>query len=85
MKKTLIIKLSTDVSGANDGMIEAYKTFWHAALAPIGLEMSYEVVEEHEESTAQRLLSLVRSEFRDLEAELDSIEIVAPGYSDEQP
>ena len=78
MKRTLIIKLSQDITGHNPDQIEAMKAYWRATMAEVGLDLSFEVTEEDEESQVRRLLRLVRSEFRaadvspaDNEAEVD--------------
>lgn len=77
MKKTLCIKMRQNVTGVSDAVIEAWKEVWRATYTGSGIEVDFELLEEDETATAQRLLSLVRSEFQDSDTE--------PRNSNEQP
>ena len=67
MKKTLITKLHQDLSLCNDAQIEAMKAFMIASFAPAGLMPSFEIIEENEEGIFERMLHLVRGEFKELD------------------
>lgn len=65
MKKTLITKLSQDISELNDDVVEAIKQFMRASFGPANFKaIDFEVVEENEEDILTKLLRSVRSEFK---------------------
>jgi hypothetical protein len=66
-KKTLIAKLFIDVSDFSDAVIDLQKAFMCVA-ADDDTRVEFEVIVENEEienATAERLLHLVRSEFKE--------------------
>ena len=61
-KKTLITKLSTNVTDFSTEQIDAYKAFMKASFAPGGFSaIDFEVVEESKESLSDFFATLMRS------------------------
>ena len=56
MKKTLIVSIHTDITNANDGMIEAMKTYWRAAFKDDKMNtLTFEIQEEEPLNFLQRI------------------------------
>ncbi len=68
MKKTLITKLSLDMTLATDAQIEAMKAFMQASFAPSGMDIDFEVTTENTETALDRWLDLIHSEFNAADA-----------------
>lgn len=69
-KKTLVAKLYTDVSELSDAVIDLQKAFMRVAAGDSRIE--FEVLVENEatdNAIADRLLNLVRSEFKERDAD----------------
>jgi hypothetical protein len=71
MKKTLITKLSLDMTLANDEQIEAMKSFMRASFAQSGMDIDFEVRTEGTENPLDRWLELIRGEFNAADAPSD--------------
>lgn len=65
MKRTLITKLSTDVTLFTDEQIEAYRAFMKVCFAPAGFkDVSFEITQENEENALARWLQRISAEFQ---------------------
>jgi len=80
MKRTLVTKLSSNVSYMREAQITAVKQFWSATFGPMFDDVSFELIEEDEESQVKRMLHRVQQEFKVADASPTSDEVA----SDEQ-
>lgn len=66
MKKTLIVKLSQDVSMASPAQIAAFKAFWEATFADLCFgSVDFELVEEKGPDPLSQWLRLIRGQALD--------------------
>lgn len=65
MKKTLITKLSLDVTGMSDEQIEAIAQFHRVTFAPVGFkDISFEITQQNEEDTFAKWMQRINAEFK---------------------
>jgi hypothetical protein len=65
MKKTLVLKVSYDVSGSNDTQVDLFKAMLLAGFDDDARkQISFEVLVDDEEEQTQRMMQHVRSEFQ---------------------
>jgi len=72
-KKTLVVKISTDVTGKSDILIEMHKSLIRQSLIEGGMEnedISFEVLVSNEETALASMLKAVQSEFQAASAAL---------------
>lgn len=64
IKKTLITKLSLDVTGMSDEQIEAIAQFHRVTFAPVGFkDIAFEIAQQNEEDTFAKWMQSIRNEF----------------------
>lgn len=77
-KKTLITKLSLDVTGMSDEQIKAISEFHRVTFVPAGFkDISFEITQENEENMLAKWMQSIHDEFMANDA--------APERSDERP
>jgi hypothetical protein len=65
MKKTLVVKVSYDVTGANETQVDLMKAMLLAGFdGTVRDQVSFEVLVDDEEEQTQRMMQHVRSEFQ---------------------
>lgn len=65
MKRTLITKLSTDITDFNEEQIKAYSDFLRASFASGGFsDISFEITQENREDMLAKWLRSIRDEFQ---------------------
>lgn len=65
MKKTLITKLSLDVTGMSDEQIKAITEFHRVTFMPAGFkDVNFEITQENEEDTLAKWLQRINAEFQ---------------------
>ena len=63
-KKTLITKLSNDITAFSAEQIEAYKAFMQASFAPVFSDVSFEIAQTNEEDTLATWMQRINAEFK---------------------